>query len=98
MTKSPVVFCHNDLQEGNILHTRTSAHEPGRDVILIDYEYCAYNYRGFDLANHFLEWSFDNSTNTLHPEKPSRKNKVTSFYKQAFGTLPKLNDWFLLVY
>ncbi|XP_062132445.1 choline/ethanolamine kinase isoform X3 [Drosophila sulfurigaster albostrigata] len=87
----PVVFCHNDLQEGNILlretnrtrETRTplesisilspsscdeldttddsasikSEHEP--DLIIIDFEYCAYNYRGFDLANHFIEWTFD---------------------------------------
>ncbi|XP_060665274.1 choline/ethanolamine kinase isoform X1 [Drosophila nasuta] len=109
----PVVFCHNDLQEGNILlretnrtrDTRTplesisilrsnfnetlgyssdgnnhlesmqnpsscdeldttddsasikSEHEP--DLIIIDFEYCAYNYRGFDLANHFIEWTFD---------------------------------------
>jgi len=30
-------------------------------LIIIDFEYCAYNYRGFDLANHFLEWCFDYS-------------------------------------
>lgn len=35
----------------------TSDHEP--DLIIIDFEYCAYNYRGFDLANHFIEWTFD---------------------------------------
>ena len=28
-------------------------------VIPIDYEYCAYNYRAFDLANHFSEWMYD---------------------------------------
>lgn len=28
-------------------------------LMIIDFEYCAYNYRGFDLANHFLEWTFD---------------------------------------
>lgn len=128
----PVVFCHNDLQEGNILYrqhnltepcteieselnplddlspllisspTSTDAektHEPilsvngnprkrslpensldsdiidsssSRDdgfnddtissdqpslepsLMIIDFEYCAYNYRAFDLANHFL--------------------------------------------
>lgn len=34
--------------------------------MIIDFEYCAYNYRSFDLANHFLEWTFDYS----NPEFP----------------------------
>lgn len=25
----------------------------------IDFEYCSYNYRGFDIANHLLEWTYD---------------------------------------
>lgn len=29
------------------------------DLMIIDFEYCAYNYRGFDLANHFVEWTLD---------------------------------------
>lgn len=29
------------------------------ELIIIDFEYCAYNYRGFDLANHFIEWTMD---------------------------------------
>lgn len=36
------------------------------DLMIIDFEYCAYNYRSFDLANHFLEWTFD-YTNEEHP-------------------------------
>eukprot|EP00099_Drosophila_melanogaster_P011808 NP_001286125.1 uncharacterized protein Dmel_CG2201, isoform G [Drosophila melanogaster] len=119
----PVVFCHNDLQEGNILMRQPSAGQNERtpresisslrsnfdetlgdsldgnsnisdtethksrsvspspcpeldttndsaldssfmadnepDLIIIDFEYCAYNYRGYDLANHFIEWTFD---------------------------------------
>lgn len=31
------------------------------ELMIIDFEYCSYNYRGFDLANHFLEWTFDYS-------------------------------------
>ena len=47
-----IVLCHNDLLCGNILHipaTDTNA----AAVKLIDYEYAGYNYRAFDLANHF---------------------------------------------
>jgi Ser/Thr protein kinase RdoA (MazF antagonist) len=56
-------LCHNDLLSGNILRAHAHAHaraaEEGggasdaRQVFLIDYEYAAYNYRAFDLANHF---------------------------------------------
>ncbi|CAH0475265.1 unnamed protein product [Peronospora belbahrii] len=47
---SDVVFSHNDLLSGNILHN------PDWDrVRIIDYEYGGYNYRAFDFANHFCE-------------------------------------------
>lgn len=36
------------------------------ELIIIDFEYCAYNYRGFDVANHFIEWSYD-YTNPVFP-------------------------------
>lgn len=36
------------------------------ELMIIDFEYCAYNYRGFDLANHFIEWTFD-YTNKEYP-------------------------------
>jgi len=28
-------------------------------VVFIDYEFASYNYRGFDIANHFNEWMYD---------------------------------------
>ncbi|KAI1296527.1 Choline/ethanolamine kinase [Halotydeus destructor] len=72
--ESPVVFSHNDLQEGNILLPDVPANKKPRipsancpaivtddRVVLIDFEYCSYNFRGFDLANHFCEWAFDYS-------------------------------------
>lgn len=47
-----IVLCHNDLLCGNILHLpATDARK--ECVKLIDYEYAGYNYRAFDLANHF---------------------------------------------
>lgn len=56
-TPSPVVFCHNDIQEGNILLLS----EPDSDdnLMLVDFEYSSYNYRGFDIGNHFCEWVYD---------------------------------------
>ncbi|SAM08851.1 hypothetical protein [Absidia glauca] len=52
--KSPVVFGHNDLQYGNILKRDDTG-----ALVLVDFEYAGYNTRGYDLANHFIEWRYD---------------------------------------
>jgi len=54
---SPVVFSHNDINTGNILvREDDKSWDP---VVFIDYEFAAYNYRAFDIANHFNEWMYD---------------------------------------
>mmetsp|Transcript_16198 Transcript_16198/g.41584 ORF Transcript_16198/g.41584 Transcript_16198/m.41584 type:complete len:625 (-) Transcript_16198:81-1955(-) len=53
-TPSPTVFCHNDLQMGNIMYDEATDR-----VVFIDYEYGSYNYRGYEFGNHFCEWMFD---------------------------------------
>ena len=70
---SPIVFSHNDLQGGNILckesgedgahgnggnSSDTSAEWENR-LVVIDFEFCSYNYRAFDIANHWSEWVYD---------------------------------------
>jgi thiamine kinase-like enzyme len=56
--RSPVVLCHGDLNAGNIIYN-----ESAKSVKFIDHEYSAYQYRGFDIGNHFCEFcgveSFD---------------------------------------
>ncbi|XP_069326404.1 choline kinase alpha isoform X4 [Eulemur rufifrons] len=58
-TPSPVVFCHNDCQEGNILLLEGRENSQKQKLMLIDFEYSSYNYRGFDIGNHFCEWMYD---------------------------------------
>lgn len=58
-TRSPVVFCHNDCQEGNILLLKGRQTSDKQKLMLIDFEYSSYNYRGFDIGNHFCEWMYD---------------------------------------
>ncbi|XP_043437789.1 choline kinase alpha isoform X6 [Prionailurus bengalensis] len=58
-TPSPVVFCHNDCQEGNILMLEGRENSEKQKLMLIDFEYSSYNYRGFDIGNHFCEWMYD---------------------------------------
>uniref|UniRef100_A0A182JSB7 Choline kinase N-terminal domain-containing protein n=1 Tax=Anopheles christyi TaxID=43041 RepID=A0A182JSB7_9DIPT len=71
---------HHDSMENDLDNTRdsvlsgnsqalsdaNSSTDGEPELMIIDFEYCAYNYRGFDLANHFLEWTFD-YTNTQSP-------------------------------
>ncbi|VVC99905.1 unnamed protein product [Leptidea sinapis] len=107
---SPVVFCHNDMQEGNILlledeapsgeeemslaqysrsleeHSSDSVSSHHSDLgeprlVLIDFEYCAYNHRGFDIANHFQEWCYD-YTNPHHPFYHERQEDAPTLEQQ----------------
>ncbi|RHZ75556.1 hypothetical protein Glove_212g29 [Diversispora epigaea] len=52
---SPIVFAHNDTQYGNILRLDDGSNQ----LVVVDFEYAGYNYRGFDLGNHFCEWMFN---------------------------------------
>lgn len=79
---SPVVFCHNDLQEGNILFNDKEA-DPDKRITIIDWEYGNYNYRGFDLANHFCEWAicYDDVTFCVEPERYPPRHKQYDFFR-----------------
>jgi len=86
---SPIVFAHNDLQEGNILLKQDKTR---RQIALIDFEYCAYNYRGFDIANHFLErvYGYKNKAApyyTVHPDAYPSKEEQLVFIKAYLASL-----------
>nr|GLL27251.1 probable ethanolamine kinase isoform X2 [Ipomoea trifida]GMC92247.1 probable ethanolamine kinase isoform X1 [Ipomoea batatas]GMC93926.1 probable ethanolamine kinase isoform X1 [Ipomoea batatas]GMC95679.1 probable ethanolamine kinase isoform X1 [Ipomoea batatas]GMD83577.1 probable ethanolamine kinase isoform X1 [Ipomoea batatas] len=49
---APVVYAHNDLLSGNLMLNE----EEGK-LYFIDFEYGSYNYRGFDIGNHFNEYA-----------------------------------------
>uniref|UniRef100_A0A8C3H8J6 Ethanolamine kinase n=1 Tax=Chrysemys picta bellii TaxID=8478 RepID=A0A8C3H8J6_CHRPI len=76
-TPSPVVFCHNDVQEGNILLLAGRESHPTDKLMLIDFEYSSYNYRGFDIGNHFCEWVYDYTHDTWPFYKASLENYPT---------------------
>ncbi|XP_062990530.1 choline/ethanolamine kinase [Elgaria multicarinata webbii] len=74
-TSSPVVFCHNDVQEGNILLLAGREASSSDRLMLIDFEYSSYNYRGFDIANHFCEWVY----NYAHDQWPFYKSSPENY-------------------
>ena len=65
-TGSPLVFGHNDLLSGNLLVIQPKGFDPedssstaddSGELTVIDFEYGAYTYRGYDIANHFCEYA-----------------------------------------
>ncbi|OIV98213.1 hypothetical protein TanjilG_18752 [Lupinus angustifolius] len=61
---SPVIFSHNDLLSGNMM-----INDEEDKLYFIDYEYASYNYRGFDIANHFAEYAGFECDYNLYPNK-----------------------------
>eukprot|EP00827_Trimyema_finlayi_P001293 TRINITY_DN1484_c0_g2_i3.p1 TRINITY_DN1484_c0_g2~~TRINITY_DN1484_c0_g2_i3.p1 ORF type:complete len:383 (-),score=74.21 TRINITY_DN1484_c0_g2_i3:62-1210(-) len=63
-SENNVKFCHNDLLNYNIFKLKSSLNQNVIKLMFIDYEYSGYNYRAFDLANFFVEQTFDYNVNT----------------------------------
>lgn len=73
-----LVLSHNDGHSANILI------QDDRKLLLIDHEFCSYNYLGFDIANYLFETNFKYDFN---------KNK-----KEFFGYEVYFKKEYLLVY
>ncbi|XP_024114598.1 choline kinase alpha isoform X2 [Oryzias melastigma] len=91
-TNSPVVFCHNDCQEGNILLLKGRQSSDKQKLMLIDFEYSSYNYRGFDIGNHFCEWMYDYSCEEhpffradaqKYPSKTQQLHFIESYLRES---------------
>uniref|UniRef100_A0A8C6P6D5 ethanolamine kinase n=1 Tax=Nothobranchius furzeri TaxID=105023 RepID=A0A8C6P6D5_NOTFU len=52
-------------------------HNSTDHLMLIDFEYSSYNYRGFDFGNHFCEWMYDYTYNEWPFYKASPENYPT---------------------
>jgi ethanolamine kinase len=82
-----LVFSHNDLLSFNILINKNNNNE----IKFIDFEYCSYNFRSFDIANHFNEYcGFDFDLN-LHPNENYKKNFLKIYLLEAYK-LNEIND------
>uniref|UniRef100_A0A665TCU1 Ethanolamine kinase n=1 Tax=Echeneis naucrates TaxID=173247 RepID=A0A665TCU1_ECHNA len=100
-THSPVVFCHNDCQEGNILLLKDRHTSDTQKLMLIDFEYSSYNYRGFDIGNHFCEWMYDYNCNEFpffrvspqnYPSKAQQLHFIESYLRESDGGFDNLNE------
>ncbi|XP_076748938.1 ethanolamine kinase 1 isoform X2 [Xylocopa sonorina] len=73
-----VVFAHNDLLLGNVLYNQKE-----NSVTFIDFEYTAYNYQAYDIANHFAEFAgIDNPDYSLYPEEQLQKAWINVYLQE----------------
>uniref|UniRef100_A0A8C8A6D5 ethanolamine kinase n=1 Tax=Otus sunia TaxID=257818 RepID=A0A8C8A6D5_9STRI len=56
---SPPNLSQGPLCTGNILLLAGREASSSDKLMLIDFEYSSYNYRGFDIGNHFCEWVYN---------------------------------------
>lgn len=95
--KSLIVFSHNDLLLGNIVYNKRQ-----NVVKFIDYEYGAFNYQAYDVANHFNEFAgVEKPDYSLFPDKEFQLNwlrvYLESFYTRLNKYYLKQNDSALIV-
>ncbi|XP_074533038.1 choline kinase alpha isoform X3 [Halichoeres trimaculatus] len=100
-THSPVVFCHNDCQEGNVLLLRGRQSSDKQKLMLIDFEYSSYNYRGFDIGNHFCEWMYDYNSDEFpffkvdsqaYPSKTQQLHFIESYLRESDQGFDNLSE------
>jgi ethanolamine kinase len=75
-----VVFCHNDLLCGNIIYQCATETTDAR-VCFIDYEYGNYNYRCFDIGNHWAEWLGLTVDPKRQPSQDFQRNWLRAYAK-----------------
>eukprot|EP01132_Coremiostelium_polycephalum_P003156 gene3156-3949_t len=73
---SPIVFCHNDLLSRNIIVSATCD-----KASFIDFEYANYNFRGFELGNHFNEYAGFGPDYSLYPTEETQKYFLTEYLR-----------------
>lgn len=83
-TKSPILFCHNDLLPGNVIYTKDK-----NSVTFIDYEYAELNFQAFDIGNHFAEFPGIGSNSqidyTKYPSKEYQIAWIKVYLEEFYG-------------
>ncbi|XP_041973074.1 ethanolamine kinase [Aricia agestis] len=89
-TDSPIVFAHNDLLLGNVIYNEISG-----TVKFIDYEYAAYNYQAYDIANHFNEFvglSIEDIDYQKYPSKEFQCSWIRTYLAEFLDSAPSTEE------
>ncbi|KAG7454040.1 hypothetical protein JOB18_019270 [Solea senegalensis] len=84
------------LCSGNILLLKNQ-----NKLMLIDFEYSSYNYRGFDVGNHFCEWMYDYNCDEFpyfrvnteaFPAKTQQLHFIEHYLREFDGDFEELSE------
>lgn len=82
-----VVYSHNDLLLANVLYNKKE-----NSVTFIDYEYTAFNYQAYDIANHFAEFAgVDIPDYSLYP-KETLQRAWLRIYLQTYNETNNVSE------
>lgn len=96
-----ITFCHNDLLSLNIIYnagTSTTVTLAFSNlyfffhidsISFIDYEYCSYNFRAFDIGNHFCEYTGFDLVIPNFPDENQQKKFITVYLTEYNNMQPK---------
>jgi len=74
-----VGFCHNDLLALNVLYNDLDG-----SIHFIDYEYCGYNFRAFDIGNHFDEYAGFDLNPSNYPSIETQIKFLTKYLETLY--------------
>lgn len=57
-------------------------------IKFIDFEYCCYNYRGFDIGNHFCEYCGFDMVREWFPSKAVQYQYYNAYLEEYLGRKP----------
>lgn len=70
-----IALVHGDLNLENCLINKDAAN-PEDAIIILDYEFTCYTYRGMDIGYHFMSRSVDNKRKVITLEYPTREERL----------------------
>lgn len=95
--KTKVVLAHHDMNFLNVL-VRDDVTEDSDKIMLIDFEYSTFGYRGSDLGSHFNDWryNFSNLKNIMsgadYPSESKRREFVVEYLNELRTLDIELDD------
>lgn len=87
--KHKVVLMHGDMNGGNCL-VRDNVADIEDKIILLDYEFTSYSYRGIDIGNHFGARTLDMTAimsgklvSSLYPSEEERRHFIRAYLEEV---------------
>ena len=110
--ESPIVFCNNDVISPNILMRNQILDQINNQndkkliddlldqlIVIIDFEYCSYNFRGSEIGNYFIEHMFEYNTPEpphfiVHENKYPDENHKRCFIEEYLSKIKQIKGEF----